>query len=235
MVEGPSIPNELNGEQIVLTARSGVISLIEAATGIATRAPNEQLRTGSRLLRSVINWRFADQFREEYASAKAEGKINDSFESSGDAHSALYEMFEFFENAEPDRVTFDFLKGIFFSLAGSQGTEQVRLLAREMLRLARQLSYPEIAVISACGQAKSLGRISNLMPFPDWSTLIALNSGLVYEHVVHRAHNRLVDLGIAYPVVKGEIDISVANGLTSLGMAMYQEFASQSGAPVRSI
>ncbi|MCW5769849.1 MAG: hypothetical protein KIT19_14330 [Phycisphaeraceae bacterium] len=235
MVEASHIPNTLDCKDMTVAAKKGLESLLEAATGVAVRAPSDNVRSGSRLLRAVINWRFADQFREEYTKAKAEGRINDSFECSGEAESTLYEMFEFFESAEPDRITFDFLKGIFFSIAGSQAPERTRLLAREMLRLARQLTYPDIAVLSACGQVKSLGRIGTLMSFQDWAKLIALNSGLAHEHVVHRAHNRLVDLGIAYPAVKGEIDISVANGLTSLGMAMYQEFASYSGATVRSI
>lgn len=212
-------------------AKRAIISMVQAATGVAAREKSDHVYTASRLLQALINGESATQFKEEYERAKADGRIHDSFSNSKEAGEILFEMFAFVDRADPDKITFDFMKKLFFSIATSTSIEKDRMLVREMLRIARQLTYPEVAVITACGRLVASGIAQKALIFEDWARRIAEDSSLQHEHLVHRAHNRLVDFGIVYPVTHGEIQTSMG-GLTSLGLQIYRRFSINGGSEV---
>lgn len=166
--------------------------LTEGLTGIASSEKKELFLSIGYLLQRLRGQSFLEALHAEWLRLREKGRIRDDYPETEQCQACLQELLDCLDRDSPDKVRFDFIKGVFLAAAQEKRSDRESVLPQQYMRLARQLSSGDILVLSATyqlfkGPTKCTGHAR------EWLSEVARQSGLQHSGLVELYETGLIE------------------------------------------
>ena len=99
-------------------------ALAEALTGIATSDRKDLFLSIGYLFQRLRGQSFLEAFNAEWQRLREEGRIRDDYSQTEQCQACLQELLDCLDRYFPDKVRFDFIKGVFLAAAQEKRSDR---------------------------------------------------------------------------------------------------------------
>jgi hypothetical protein len=188
MVLTESTPKEKALAPLVDTLQA----LTEGLTGIASSDRKDLSLSIGYLLQRLRGQSFLEALNAEWQKLREKGRIHADYSQTEQCHACLQEVLDCLDRDSPDKVRFDFIKGVFLVAAQEKRSDRESVLPQQYMWLARQLSSGDILVLSATYQL-SIGSAKCTGSAREWLSEVAKQSGLKHSGLVEIHEKALME------------------------------------------
>ena len=190
-----------DSERLMQFLQNSTSHISEFLSGVLVSEQKDWKLSVGHLVRAFIKDKSLAQLGAEIKKNKDEGIIKADFLENDVNRSCFKEILEFVDDESPDEVRFAAMKSILFSSLEIGIEAKNELIAHELMKICRELSFAEVMIMKANlaylaegSETAVIGRDIHNHEVKHWATSVAALSGHSLPEIVLSYEPHLVDL-----------------------------------------
>jgi hypothetical protein len=165
----------------------------EIATGVMKVGKSGLMVSGGYIFQAALKGRLFAQVAKEIRQLQEKGQIPEDYLNRPYGQESVAELMDFIDEGNPDPQRFLAIKALFFAINDGERTDGERVLAHNLMRLARELSGMDLAVLGVYYQAFKIKASPTQADWPRWA---AERLGISVTSVIQMSGKTLWEKGL---------------------------------------